>query len=102
MKLYIILIIACALHRAASDAASLRSSLGLVEGKDKEEASVSEPPQKAINETEWANDEQFHRHLQYLAGYPGATPSSGAAAAAAAAAGKSSKFDSHFYSLNLH
>ena len=41
----------------------------------------------SVNGTE-VDAEEYHRHLAYMAGYPGAYPATGAAAAAAASAGK--------------
>ena len=93
LKFYVILLVAaCTLAASAADAASLRSVGG---DHDKDQSMKEDEIPRAmisVNGTE-VDAEEYHRHLAYIAGYPGAFPGTGSAAAAAAAAGKCTHCD---------
>ena len=87
MRFYLLLFAVTCMFQIAESSASLRSvSVGANEDK-KEEHKAEARATLSVNGTE-VDAEEYHRHLAYLAGYPGTYPATGAAAAAAASAGK--------------
>ena len=87
MKVFLLFLFALMLKIAQSDAASLRSVTVDDHEEKKKETKAEVRATLSVNGTE-VDAEEYHRHLAYLAGYPGAYPASGSAAAAAASAGK--------------